>query len=89
MHEAHTRAVRLCALIPAMLDPCIACTGCRTAQPPRKADCLAPYPNLRAIGNSPTGFRHATAQGWSPAEIMFYNRQIALYYPRQSLPDLL
>lgn len=71
-----------------MLDPCLMCTRpeCRT----RKADCLAPYPNLRAIGNSPGGFRAATDYAfWSPAEVMFYNLQIHHGYGKQTLPDLL
>ena len=71
-----------------MLDPCNGCQRreCRE----RKADCLAAYPRLRAIGNSAGGFRAAVySVGWSPAEIMFYNMQINLIYGRQTLPDIL
>lgn len=71
-----------------MLDPCLGCQRpeCRL----RKADCLAPYANLRAIGNSAGGFKaNMYTTFWSPAEIMFYNMQIHHIYGVQRLPPLL
>lgn len=63
-----------------VIDPCLLCSrygACKGGG--RKQDCLAPYPNLRAIGNSPGGFRaaHPLAYlSWSAAEIQFYNSQV-------------
>lgn len=71
-----------------MLDPCINCQICKGQT--KKADCLAPYPNLRNIGNSRGGFAAVTSsRGWTPLEIMFYNQQVNLTYGRHSLPDVL
>lgn len=70
------------ALSDATVDPCIGCVRCKVNG--KKTDCLAPYVNLRRIGNSPEGFKGNMfgRAGWSNAEHVFYDSQIRNKYRR-------
>lgn len=61
-----------------MLSPCLNCSPLACVLGARKKDCLAPYENLRRIGNSPGGFAKADEdpRTWSQAEQQFYFSQI-------------
>lgn len=72
-----------------MYSPCIGCRRSECRDGTRRTDCLAPYPRLRAISNSPNGFKYVVSTiGWSEYEVAFYNRQVEdIHHPR--LPDIL
>jgi len=74
-----------------MLDPCKLCIRPECKDGTRKRDCLASFPRLRDIGNSPGGFGAAISTAdWSEHEKNFYNQQIAYRIDViTELPDLL
>ena len=76
-----------------MLDPCANCKACKALHlsgVPRKVDCLAPYPNLRTIGNSAEGFKGAVSTSkWSLTERDFYDKQVIANRKLGVLPDIL
>lgn len=60
-----------------MLSPCVKCGPLKCVLGQRKKDCLAPYSNLRRIGNSEGGFASANEnpEDWPEFERSFYYKQ--------------
>lgn len=61
-----------------MLSPCLNCSPLHCVLGDRKKDCLAPYANLRRIGNSEGGFAKAdeNPEDWPEFERNFYHNQL-------------